>query len=121
VIGTPDDLVASIRHLQEITGGFGTALGFIHDWANPANTAKSWDMVARYVIPEVNGMLDAYRESQQHVINNRDSFERAGEAVMQKIMQNERAAAALAEPQGKAAMSSHNAPDLSKYQNKSAG
>ena len=121
VIGTPDDLVASIRHLQEITGGFGTALGFIHDWANPANTAKSWDMVARYVIPEVNGMLDAYRESQQHVINNRDSFERAGEAVMQKIMQNERAAAALAEPQGKAALSSHNAPDLSKYQNKSAG
>ena len=121
VIGTPDDLVASIRHLQEITGGFGTALGFIHDWANPANTAKSWDMVARYVMPEVNGMLDAYRESQQHVINNRDSFERAGEAVMQKIMQNERAAAALAEPQGKAALSSHNAPDLSKYQNKSAG
>ena len=120
VIGTPDDLVASIRNLQKITGGFGTVVGFIHDWANPANTAKSWDMVARYVIPEVNGMLDAYRESQRHVIQNREIFDRAGEAVMQKIMAHERAAAALNEPQGKAAMGSPNAPDLSKLQ-KSAG
>ena len=122
IIGTPDDLVASIRNLQEITGGFGTVLGFMHDWANPINTGKSWDLVARYVIPEVNGMLDAYRASQQHVIHNRDAFERAGEAVMQKIMQNERAAAALEEPQGQAAMGSPNAPDLSKHRaNKSAG
>ena len=122
IIGTPDDLVAAIRNLLQVTGGFGTVLGFVHDWANPINTSKSWDLVARYVIPEVNGMLDAYRESQQHVINNREIFERAGEAVMQKIMQNERAAAALNEPQGQSAMSSPNAPDMAKYQaNKSAG
>jgi len=121
VIGTLDDLVAAIRNLQQLTGGFGTVVGFAHDWANPANTAKSWDLVARYVIPEVNGMLDAYRESQRHVIGHRDSFERAGEAVMKKIMENERAAAALNEPQGKAAMSSHNAPDLAKYRDASAG
>jgi len=93
----------------------------VHDWANHINTAKSWDLVARYVIPEVNGMLDAYRASQQHVIKNREIFERAGEAIMAKIMQNDRAVAALNEPQGAAAMSSPNAPDLSKYQNKSAG
>ncbi|MBK8957998.1 MAG: LLM class flavin-dependent oxidoreductase [Proteobacteria bacterium] len=121
LIGTPDDLVASIRHMQKITGGFGTVLGFVHDWANHINTAKSWDLVMRYVVPEVNGMLDAYRASQQHVIQNREIFERAGEAVMAKIMQNERAAAALHEPQGTAALSSHNAPDLRKYQDKSAG
>ena len=121
VIGTPDDLIASIRHMQKITGGFGTVLGFVHDWANHINTAKSWDLVARYVMPEVNGMLDAYRASQRHVIENREIFERAGEAIMAKIMQNDRAVAALNEPQGTAAMSSPNAPDLSKYQNKSAG
>ncbi|MEQ8663008.1 MAG: LLM class flavin-dependent oxidoreductase [Gammaproteobacteria bacterium] len=112
LIGTPDDLVAAIRNLQQVTGGFGTVIGFAHDWANPANTFKSWDLVARYVVPEVNGMLDAYRESQRHVIENRAVFERAGEAVMKKIMENERAARALQEPQGKAAMASHNAPDL---------
>ncbi len=122
IIGTPDDLVAAIRNLLKVTGGFGTVLGFVHDWANPIHTAKSWDLVARYVMPEVNGMLDAYRQSQKHVINNREIFERAGEAVMQKIMQNERAAAAMSEPQGQSAMSSPNAPDMAKYQaNKSAG
>src|SRR5271154_5098739 len=28
VIGTPDDLIANIRRLQEISGGFGTGIGF---------------------------------------------------------------------------------------------
>ncbi|MCP5200050.1 MAG: LLM class flavin-dependent oxidoreductase [Gammaproteobacteria bacterium] len=122
LVGTPDDLIASIRNLQEVTGGFGTVLGFAHDWARPADTMKSWDLVARYVIPEVNGLLEPYRASQRYVIAHKEMLDRAGEAVMQKIMENDRAAAALKEPQGKAAMSSHNAPDLSKYgENKSAG
>jgi len=113
VIGTPDDLVAAIRALQNLTGGFGTVIGFAHDWANREATLRSWEMVARYVIPEVNGMLEGYRESQRHVIANRESFERAGAAVMSKIMENERAAAALSEgSQGRAAMPAHHAPDL---------
>ncbi|MCA8930373.1 MAG: LLM class flavin-dependent oxidoreductase, partial [Alphaproteobacteria bacterium] len=45
IIGTPDDLVAQIRALQEITGGFGTVIGFIHDWANAEATRRSWDLV----------------------------------------------------------------------------
>jgi len=115
VIGTPDDLVAAIRRMVEITGGFGTAIGFVHDWANREATSRSWDMVARYVIPEVNGMLDTYRESQAHVIAHRDVFERAGQAVMSKIMENEKAVAAMAEEaDAKAAMPAHHAPDLNK-------
>ena len=42
VIGTPDELVAMIRHLQELTGGFGVVLGFAHDWANREATFRSW-------------------------------------------------------------------------------
>ena len=45
----------AIRHLQEITGGFGVVLGFAHDWANREATLRSWELVARYVIPELNG------------------------------------------------------------------
>ena len=117
VVGTPDDLVAAVRDMMSVTGGFGTVIGFMHDWANRENTARSWDLVARYVIPEVNGMLDAYRESQRYVIEHRDVFDRAGEAIVSKIMENERAAAALADQsQGQGALSSHNAPDLSKHQ-----
>ena len=53
VVGTPDDLIAAIRNLQEVTGGFGVVLGFVHDWANIEATRRSWDLVARYVIPEM--------------------------------------------------------------------
>ena len=109
VIGTPDDLVKRIRELYELTGGFGTVIGFVHDWANSrATTQKSWDLVARYVIPEVNGMLDGYRESNRYVIEHRDTWNRAGMAIQSKIMENKRAAAALAEGGGgEVALSPH--------------
>ena len=95
-IGTPDDLVQRIKSVLEISGGFGTVVGFVHDWANPENTARSWDMVARYVVPEINGHLAAMRRSEQFVINNRAVFDRSRDAVMAKINENAAAAAALA-------------------------
>jgi limonene 1,2-monooxygenase len=75
--------------------------------------------VARHVIPEVNGLLDAYRESQRYVIEHRESFERAGAAIMAKISENERASRALAESmevQAKSALPAHHAPDLAKVE-----
>ena len=122
VIGTPDDLIAAIRKMIDVTGGFGTVIGFVHDWCSPQHNMQSWDLVARYVIPEVNGLLDAYRASQRHVIENREVFERAGQAVMSKIMENERAAEALKQQTGaRTAISSHNAPDLEKAARESDG
>ena len=96
VIGTPDDLVARIREMMELTGGFGCVIGFVHDWANRENTRRSWDMVARYVIPQVNGLLDDYFESHRFVTDNRQYWNRAQQAVRSKIGENERAEAALA-------------------------
>src|SRR5881227_256801 len=95
-IGTPDDLVARIKSVLEISGGFGTVVGFVDDWANPENTMRSWDMVARYVVPEINGYLAGLRKSREFVATNREYFDRAKEAVMAKINENEDAAAALA-------------------------
>ena len=100
VIGTPRDLVERIEKMIEVTGGFGTAIGFVHDWANRADTLNSWDLVARYVIPEVNGMLDNFRESNKYVIENRDTWLRAGQAIMSKIQENERARDAMASVTG---------------------
>ena len=94
VIGTPDDLVARIHQMMELTGGFGCVIGFVHDWANREDTLRSWDMVARYVIPEVNGLLDDYRESNKFVIENRSIWVRASDAIATKIRENERALAA---------------------------
>ncbi len=115
VIGTPDDLVARLRELQSLTGGFGTVIGFAHDWANREATRRSWDLVARYVIPELNGMLEPYRESRQYVIEHRDAFERAGQAILSKIKENERAVEAMHQgTNAPTAIAAHHAPDLSR-------
>ena len=114
-IGTPDDLVKMIKDVYDKSGGFGTVIGFVHDWANPEDTRRSWDMVARYVIPEINGYVTKLRESQKYLIDNRAVFERAQQAIMAKIMQNDAAAEALkhtASPRFAAASAA--LPDLEK-------
>jgi len=115
-IGTPDDLVARIKSVLEVSGGFGTVVGFVHDWANPENTMRSWDLVARYVVPEINGHLARLRQSQHFVATNRAVFERAKEAIMAKITENEAAVAALPVTRGSrlGAVSASNLPDLEK-------
>jgi limonene 1,2-monooxygenase len=96
-----------------LTGGFCTLVGFVHDWANRENTRRSWDLVGRYVIPEVNGLLAKYRESREFVVNNREYFDAAGKAVMSKILEHEGATQALAlTKDSRLAMPGHNAPDL---------
>ena len=101
VIGTPDDLVERVRQMIELTGGFGVVIGFVHDWANRENTLRSWDLVARHVMPEVNGLLDDYRESNKFVIENRETWQRAGDAIASKIRENERALAAAEEDEAR--------------------
>ena len=116
-IGTPDDLVARIKSVLEVSGGFGTIVGFVHDWANPENTIRSWDMVARYVVPEINGYLKGLQQSQHFVATNRGVFNRAHEAIIAKVMENEAAVAALAVTRGSRlgdVASASNVPDLDK-------
>jgi limonene 1,2-monooxygenase len=120
-IGTPDDLVKRIKDVLAISGGFGTVVGFVHDWANPENTMRSWDMVARYVVPEINGYLAGLRESREFVATNREYFNRAREAVMSKINENEAAAAALAVTKSSMlSASASNVPDLDRERAKAA-
>ncbi len=58
VIGTPDDAVAQIERLQKQSGGFGTLVLFAHNWADWAHTKRSYEMIARFVMPKVDTMVD---------------------------------------------------------------
>ena len=119
VIGTPDDLVAQLKKLMQVSGGFGAVIGFAHDWANRENTLRSWDLVARYVVPEINNYLEGLRTSRQYLIDHRESFERAGQAIMSKIMENEKAAEALKETRrAMTATTGGHTPDLEKARSK---
>jgi limonene 1,2-monooxygenase len=97
VVGTPDDLIAAIRNLQQITGGFGVVLGFAHDWANRENSIRSWDLVARYVVPALNGHVRPMQASADYLNANKgELMAGATAAVMSKIMAHEGAAQAMA-------------------------
>jgi limonene 1,2-monooxygenase len=97
VVGTPDDLVASIRNLQDITGGFGVVLGFAHDWADREATMRSWELVARYVVPEINGWVRPQQASAQYVADRKgELMAGASAAVMSKIMSHQGASQAMA-------------------------
>ena len=119
VIGTPDELVAQIKKLLDLSGGFGAVIGFAHDWANREDTLRSWDLVARYVVPEINNYVEGLRTSRQYLIDHRESFERAGQAIMAKIMDNEKAAEALKETRrAMMATTGGHTPDLEKARSK---
>jgi limonene 1,2-monooxygenase len=97
VIGTPDELVAAIKNLQEVTGGFGVVLGFAHDWANREATFRSWELCARYVIPEINGYNANQKKSAQYLHDHqKELMAGASAAVMAKIAADPRAAQAMA-------------------------
>jgi len=97
VVGTPDDLVAAIRNLHDITGGFGVVLGFAHDWADREATMRSWELVARYVVPEINGWVRPQQASAQYVADRKgELMAGASAAVMSKIMSHQGASQAMA-------------------------
>ncbi|HAL25240.1 MAG TPA: LLM class flavin-dependent oxidoreductase, partial [Chloroflexi bacterium] len=51
VIGTPDDAIRQLERLEQQAGGFGTFLVFGHEWADREATFKSYELLARYVMP----------------------------------------------------------------------
>lgn len=86
IFGTPDDAVQQIAKLQEISGGFGTLMGFAHDWAPREAQLRSYEMFARYVIPRVNGLLDPIDRSAEWVAsNNKELMQGAGQAILHAI------------------------------------
>ena len=75
VIGTPDDLIATIERYQEITGGFGCLLVQVNEWATWEKTRHSYELLARYVMPRFQGSLRnleaSYSQAASHVAQTR--------------------------------------------------
>jgi limonene 1,2-monooxygenase len=89
MIGTPEDVVASIRLLQKRSGGFGTLIGFAHDWAPREAQLRSFEMFARYVIPQAQGLIEPVQRSADFVSAHKgELMEKAGQAVLGAIRQH---------------------------------
>jgi limonene 1,2-monooxygenase len=74
VIGTPDMAVAQIERLREQSGGFGTYLFMAHDWADPAATRRSYELIKREVYPRVSGSADTLLAAERYAADNREAF-----------------------------------------------
>ncbi len=86
VIGTPDDAVSQIERLEKQSGGFGSYLFMAHDWADREGTMKSYELFARYVIPEINKEASSTQRSRDWAAENRPRFmPKVGEAIMKSI------------------------------------
>jgi limonene 1,2-monooxygenase len=58
VIGTPDQAVTQIETLlEQSNGGFGAYLTLSHNWANNDATKKSYELLARHVMPRFQGSV----------------------------------------------------------------
>ncbi len=59
VVGTPEMAIAQIEELlEQSNGGFGAYMTLAHNWANKAATHKSYELMAREVMPRFQGQVD---------------------------------------------------------------
>ncbi len=96
IVGTPDDCIQRINELQEMSGGFGGMLVRAEDWAPRDKLHRSYELMARYVMPQFQGSLAGIQQSQQWAsglkdtlqVNRRAGLERAAAVYEQNRQQS---------------------------------
>jgi len=82
IVGTPEDCVAGIERYQEATGGFGAVLLWAHNWASREATRRSYELLARHVMPRFQGSLVGLEASAAWATGHAQDFRaRAGQAI----------------------------------------
>jgi limonene 1,2-monooxygenase len=90
IIGTPDDCVAGINRLLDASDGFGGLLVRVEDWAPRDKILRSYELLARYVMPRFQGSLAGIETSNQWAtqmkgelqINRRAGLQAAADAYV---------------------------------------
>ncbi len=72
LVGSPDTVAKGIRRLLEYSqGGFGGILFRAHEWASREQIMRSYELFARYVMPQFQGSLDTVMGSAAWARENR--------------------------------------------------
>ena len=82
VIGTVEDAIAQVERLRQQSKGFGTFLVMGHEWADTAATRHSYELLARYVVPEFQGSSRTLTASRDWAAENRPEFIGAATAAV---------------------------------------
>jgi limonene 1,2-monooxygenase len=86
-VGTPDDLVQLIHNLQEQSGGFGGFMVQPVDWATREQCLHSYELLARYVMPQFQGSLAGLAASQRDVAAQAQVHQQIRVAATEKAQQ----------------------------------
>ncbi len=107
VIGTPDDAIALIERLYEKQGDFGVFLQQVHNWADFAETKRSYELYQRYVMPHFSGANRPRSESFDWCSDHREELTEkrtsAARAMFEKHEAEQKAAMTIRPPKGKEA------------------
>jgi limonene 1,2-monooxygenase len=73
IVGTPGDAIKRINEAIEASGGggFGGLLILAHEWASREQTLRSYELWARYVAPQFQGIAEPISYSQEWVSGKR--------------------------------------------------
>ena len=75
IVGTPDDCIAGIERLLALTGGFGKFMMRVEDWAPRDKIHRSYELLARYVMPHFQGSLTGIKTSNNWTVERRESLQ----------------------------------------------
>jgi limonene 1,2-monooxygenase len=84
VIGTPEMAIAQIQRLIDQSGGFGAYLLFGGDLADHAQTLRSYELFAQYVMPHFQDQLAATQASYDWILSTDHQFVNATVAAIDK-------------------------------------
>ncbi len=75
LVGSPETIAKGIHKMIAKTGGgCGGFMFRAHEWANRANTMASFELFARWVMPQFQGSLDTVVASQKWASANRGAI-----------------------------------------------
>jgi limonene 1,2-monooxygenase len=72
IVGTPDDCIEGIKRLDEQSGGYGGFLVQTVDWAPRDKMLHSYELLARYVMPQFQGSVLSTAASNRWASERRD-------------------------------------------------
>ena len=84
VVGTPEDLIAKINELEKESGGIGGIMFQVTEWGTREQVLHSYELIARYVIPQFNGSLKNLEKSQLWSSNMKDRLATIRQSVLDK-------------------------------------
>ena len=88
VIGTPDDLEKQITRLNEKSGGFGVFLDMAHNWADFEQTKRSYELIARYVVPRFSGTAGRQDQAYRWAMEKKPELIERRQAGVDRAIQN---------------------------------